>query len=95
MEEDTIKPWWHDPLMSFFKISAWIVGPILLGVILGDFLDEKFDTSPWIEIILTGVLFLFSVYHMVKDGKKYEEEIDHELHPDHGHEQITDNTKNN
>ncbi len=83
MEKETdTKPWWHDPMMSFFKISAWIIGPILVGVIFGDFVDKKFNTSPWIEIILTGILFIYSIYHMIKDGKKYEEEIEHELHPD-------------
>lgn len=81
-KEDTQnqKPWWHDPLLSFFKISAWIIGPILVGVLLGDFLDTKFGTSPWIEVILTGVLFIFSVYHMVTDGKKYEKELEVQEH---------------
>lgn len=92
---ETTQPWWHAPLMSFFKISAWIVGPILLGVLLGDFLDKKFRTSPWVEIILTGLFFMFSIYHMIKDGKKYEDEIEHELHPDHHNHQITDNNQNN
>lgn len=88
--EDTIQPWWHAPLMSFFKISAWIVGPILFGVLVGDFLDDAFNTSPWLEIILTGVFFIFSLYHMVKDGKKYEDEIEHETHPE-----SIDTTNNN
>lgn len=76
------KPWWHDPMISFFKISAWIIGPIILGLLLGDFLDRKYNTSPWIEVCLTGILFIFSVYHMVKDGKKYEDDLDHIDHPE-------------
>jgi F0F1-type ATP synthase assembly protein I len=92
-KEDKAQPWWHAPLMSFFKISAWIAGPILFGVIAGDFLDKKFQTSPWAEMILTGLFFMFSIYHMVKDGKKYEEEIEHELHPDHNDNQITEVTE--
>ncbi len=93
--EEVIQPWWHAPLMSFFRISAWIIGPVLLGVLLGDFLDKRFHTSPWIEIILTALLFMFSVHHMVQDGKKYEEEIEHELHPECDHEKEVINNNEN
>lgn len=82
MPEDTHKPWWHDSLMSFFRISAWIIGPILIGVILGDWLDTKLGTTPFIEIVLTGLLFAFSIFRMIRSGKLYEEELDHHDHPE-------------
>ncbi len=76
------KPWWHDSLMSFFSISAWIVGPIVLGIFLGGYLDSLFSTGSRIRITLTALFFIVSVYHMVKDGQRYEDKIEHQDHPE-------------
>lgn len=78
MKKET--PWWHDPLLSFVKMATWVSIPILIGLFLGDWIDTKLGTSPWIESSLTVILFLFSIHHLLKDGKKYEEELDKQDH---------------
>jgi hypothetical protein len=53
-----------------------------LGFFLGGYLDSLFNTGSRMRITLTAILFIFSVYHMVKDGKEYEDEIEHQDHPE-------------
>lgn len=73
-------PWWHDSLLSFVKMATWVLVPILIGLFLGDWIDVKLGTSPWVEISLIGILFIFSMHHLLRDGKKYEEELDKQDH---------------
>lgn len=60
------------------NITAWIVGPVLVGVFLGKWLDQKFNTEPWLFLTSVGVCFLVSMFGLVQNAlaefKKIEEE---------------------
>lgn len=62
--------WWQKGLQLFLKLSSWIVGPILLAVIAGKFLDKFFHTEPWIFLAIVILTFIFSMYKIVKIGLK-------------------------
>lgn len=71
-------PWWQPALVLFVKLSGWIAGPIILGVILGKWLDRKYGTEPWLFLITVGVSFFLSMFGIVRDSlremKKIEEQ---------------------
>jgi F0F1-type ATP synthase assembly protein I len=71
-------PWWQPSLLLFSKLSSWIIGPVILGIIVGKWLDKKFETEPWLFIITVGLAFLISMFGIVRDSmiemKKIEEE---------------------
>ena len=69
--DDLNKPYWHDALISFTKMSSWIVGPILLALFAGKWLDSRFHTAPIIFVSLTGFAFIVSMVGLVKEGKQY------------------------
>jgi len=60
------------------NITAWIVGPVLVGVFLGKWLDQKFNTDPWLFLASVGFCFLVSIFGLVKSAlrefKKIEED---------------------
>ena len=60
------------------NITAWIVGPVIIGVFLGKWLDQKFNTEPWLFLTSVGVCFLVSMFGLVQNAltefKKIEEE---------------------
>ncbi len=60
--------WWGNGLRLFFKLSAWIAGPILLAVLIGRWLDEKYKTEPWLFLLSIGIAFAVSIYGMIKDA---------------------------
>ncbi|MFA4975131.1 MAG: AtpZ/AtpI family protein [Candidatus Paceibacterota bacterium] len=67
--------WWKPAVEIFSEISTWIAVPIILAVIGGKALDERYGTKPYLLLVLSGVAFLFSAYGIVKAVKKYAAKI--------------------
>lgn len=59
--------WWQDAMFIFFKLSIWIVGPILAGVFIGKYLDERYDSTPWLFLLSVGIAFIVSITGLVKN----------------------------
>lgn len=64
------KNYWVEPLKMFFRLSAWIVFPVLLGVLLGKWLDNRYNSSPKWFLIVVGLSFVISMVGLVKDTLK-------------------------
>lgn len=64
------KPWWQPAIFMFFRISVWIVGPVLVGLFVGKWLDEKYNTDPWFLLLSICMTFVFSVIGLVKSAKE-------------------------
>ena len=69
------KPWWEAAVEIFSEVSGWIAGPVVIALILGKYLDGRFDTKPWIFLGLTGFAFLVSTYGIVKVVSRYMKKI--------------------
>lgn len=76
------KNWWQPAVMIFFKMSAWIVAPVLLGTLLGRWLDKKYDSEPWGFIGIVGIAFVVSMTGLIiettKEYKKITKESKHD-----------------
>ncbi|MFA6355383.1 MAG: AtpZ/AtpI family protein [Candidatus Paceibacterota bacterium] len=70
--------WWKPAVMIFSNVSAWIAFPIILALILGKYLDKKYDSAPWFFIGLTILSFIVSITGIWKILKKYIKEIEEE-----------------
>ena len=53
-----------------FNISAWIAIPIIIALYLGNWLDQKFGTSPWLLLGTIGVSFFISMYGLAITATK-------------------------
>jgi F0F1-type ATP synthase assembly protein I len=58
-------------LKVFSEISAWIVGPVIVALIIGKYLDTKYQTTPWILVFLLGASFTASMIVIVQIAKRY------------------------
>ena len=67
--------WWSSPVQVFSEISTWIAVPIILAVIGGKALDERYGTEPKMLIGLAVLGFLVSSYGIVKAVKKYTKKV--------------------
>ena len=63
-------------LFVFIKLSGWIFPPVLVGVIVGGWLDEKYKTQPWLFLLCVGVAFLISMAGLVISASKMYKNID-------------------
>jgi F0F1-type ATP synthase assembly protein I len=70
--------WWKPAMMMFANTSGWIVGPIIMALIVGKYLDKRYDSDPWFFIGLTAIAFFISIFGIVKILKKYLKEIERE-----------------
>jgi F0F1-type ATP synthase assembly protein I len=59
--------WWYPAVNMFVRISGWIIGPIIIALVLGKFLDTFFGTKPWIFVFLTSIAFMFSLFKLINE----------------------------
>ena len=61
-------PFWQPAVLMFSRLSGWIVGPIILAIFLGKWLDKRYDTEPWLFLGCVGLAFVISMVGLVKDA---------------------------
>lgn len=62
--------WWQKGLQVFFRLSVWIAAPVLGGVLLGRWLDQKFGSEPVLFLITIGLAFILSMFGLIKEALK-------------------------
>ncbi len=77
-DEQANKPWWQDSVMLFMQLSGWIGIPVILGVFLGQWLDRKYNTEPWLFLITVGLAFIISMVGIVKEATSAMKKIEQE-----------------
>ncbi len=65
-------------MVLFTRLSGWIVGPILIAVFVGKWLDKKYGTGPWLFLATVGVAFTISMIGIVQDTMKEIKKIERE-----------------
>jgi hypothetical protein len=71
--------WWEPAVVIFSQASAWIVAPIVIALIAGKALDQKFGTEPWIFLGLTAAAFVVSCFGIVMITVRYTKKLEKEL----------------
>jgi F0F1-type ATP synthase assembly protein I len=69
---------WNLALRFMANISGWIAFPVIIGLFLGRWFDQKFGTEPWLFLTTIGACFLVSMYGLgvnaLKEFKQAEKE---------------------
>jgi len=73
--ENNKSSWWRPGLIMFTRVSALIAFPIIIALYVGKYLDNKYNTSPWIFLGLTFIAFIISITAIWKNISKYLDEI--------------------
>jgi len=68
--------WWQQALITFARLSSWIIAPVIIGLIIGRWLDRKFSTEPWLFLATTGLAFIISMYGLIKETIKQYKKIE-------------------
>ena len=58
---------YEDALAIFVKLSVWIGAPIIPAVFLGSWLDNKFNSKPWLFLATVITAFLISMFGLIKE----------------------------
>ncbi|MFA5359536.1 MAG: AtpZ/AtpI family protein [Patescibacteria group bacterium] len=68
--------WWQPAIMMFLKLSVWIAVPIIVALYLGEWLDKKYNSAPWIFLVCIGLAFTISMIGLVSNTIKELKKID-------------------
>jgi len=71
---------WAVALKVMARLTCWIAFPVIIGSFLGEWLDKRFGTEPWLFLATIGVSFLISMYGLIinamKEFKKVEKDYE-------------------
>jgi F0F1-type ATP synthase assembly protein I len=76
--EDSNQPWWQPAILMFARLSGWIAIPVLIGAILGRWLDKKYDSEPWLFLVSVGVAFIVSMAGLIRNTMEEYRKIEKE-----------------
>ena len=69
---------WQEQLAIFLRLSSWIAFPVLLGALVGNWLDRRYDSAPWLFLIAIGISFVVSMFGLVTSAINEFKKIDKE-----------------
>lgn len=78
-KDKRVKIWWQSSFVLFSKVSFWIFFPIIIAVFTGKWLDLKYNTEPLILISFVGIMFIFSMFVLIKNIKEEYKSIEDEF----------------
>ena len=62
----------------FTRMTGWIVAPVLLAILLGRWLDRKYNTEPWMFVGTVGIAFVISMIGLVINATQEYKKIERE-----------------
>ncbi len=71
----TNKNWWRPAMLIFSEITTWIAFPIIFALILGKYLDNHYNTKPWIFLAFAFLGFLVSSVGITKRIKRFTDKV--------------------
>jgi F0F1-type ATP synthase assembly protein I len=60
------------------NISGWIAGPVIIGLFVGQWLDEKFGTAPWLFLGTIAICFLVSLVGLMTNTAREFKQMEQE-----------------
>ena len=70
------QPYWQPAMEILAKITGLIAGPIVIALFVGRWLDERYDSEPWLYLVSMGLAFLVSSFGIVKITLDYIKKIE-------------------
>jgi F0F1-type ATP synthase assembly protein I len=69
---------WRDGLVIFARLSGWVVGPVIIALLLGKWIDRKYQTDPWGTLVCVLFFFIISSVGIVQESMKEMKRIEEE-----------------
>ncbi len=76
MAENDKKANYIEAIKVFSRMSGYIIGPVILGLVVGKTIDARYHTSPRAVIISIIVASVISFIGLIKEAMKYVKTID-------------------
>ena len=84
--------WWQPAMEILAKVTGLIAGPIVIALFVGRWLDERYDSEPWLFLASMGLAFAISSIGIVKITLDYIKKIEREAQDKKDNADNTDNS---
>ena len=71
--------WWQPAINMFVQITGWIAAPIIIALFLGRWLDEKYNTQPWLFLGTMLLAFIITSVGIARVSISYIKKIEQEV----------------
>ena len=59
---------YQEQLALGLRLGAWIGGPVILAVLIGQWLDRRLSIEPWGFLLCIGLAFPLTMFALVKEA---------------------------
>ena len=78
-DQNSIKKKWQSEVIYIFgQVTGLIVTPIIIALIVGKYLDNKYNSQPWFFLGLTALAFFITSFSIIKITLRYLKKIEEE-----------------
>lgn len=70
--------WWKPYMGMMIDISGWLVVPIVSALILGKWLDARYQVKPAFTIFFIALAFLLSIFGIMRESKHIMKKMENE-----------------
>ena len=77
-DESQKQPFWKPAIEIFAKVTGLIAGPIVIALYVGRWLDQRYDSEPWLFLASMAAAFILSSIGIVKITLDYIKKIEKE-----------------
>ncbi|MEK7139476.1 MAG: AtpZ/AtpI family protein [Patescibacteria group bacterium] len=71
-------PWWRPALLLFVELSGWIAVPIIIAMYVGQWLDTRYHSEPWLYLTSVALAFVVSTIGIVRGARREMRRLDQE-----------------
>lgn len=68
--ENPKTPWWQPGVLLFVRLSSWIAGPVVIAVLVGNWVEKKYHTKPWVFLAIVAGAFVISIFGIVRNARE-------------------------
>ncbi len=69
-KKETTSQEYYRILLLFVRFSGWIAGPVIVALVIGKMIDDKYESEPWAVLTAIGIAFIISLIGIVKETLK-------------------------
>jgi hypothetical protein len=71
--------WWDNGLKLFVQLSGWLVAPLVFSLYFGRWLDDRYQTDPWLFLLSVGLAFTVTCAGIVFETMKFIKAIEKDV----------------
>ena len=65
------KPYWGEAIVAGARVTTWLVGPLVISYLVGNWLERQFETGADLLLVSLGLGFLITIIGLVFETLNY------------------------